>query len=504
MPAEKPVVTTVVRAYNRRHRIAKAIQSALRQSLSGQPIIVVDDASTDGTADFVRAEFGDRVTVVEHPENRGPGGAANTGLRAARTPFTAFLDSDDEWYPNYLETMLASFETKPGVTLAYGDVRRSFSALGLDRSSECQPEDSIPAFLAGPAVTMSVAVMRTRSALNAGGFMEDHRIGEDFDFYVRLWLSAPNSFVHVRKPLAVYDNWSGGITKDADVFLQHIFHHVDKFLKEPAFEHLKEQRAAILSRRSFGVAANREVDKWLSSPPSRSCSIVIPGVADEAALIETLGSIAAQRLPPREVIVLYKTPLTATALTKPDWPFLVLSFPQGQNDAKAHTFGSALSMCTASMILCLEAGDTLAPTALDDHRRAFSTSFSTIAFSYGGTTDLPLAPPLPLGAAPVAKTAFLENAPGSLSTMAMSRKSLMKSGGVPNVPDDALWYALACQLSASGRPSVRILRPVLTNAVPRRTPWEDKMTALEAFRLTENGRKTAGVCDELQDRRDHG
>lgn len=503
MPSGKPVVTTVIRAYNRRDRICTAIRSALNQTLRDQPIIVVDDASTDGTADRVRQEFGDRVTVIEHAENKGPGGAANTGLNAVRTPFTAFLDSDDHWYPTYLETMVAAFDERPGTTLAYSDLRRSFSSLNIDRPAECQKEDAVPLYLAGPAVTMSVAVVRTRSARNAGGFSEEHRIGEDYDFYVRLWLSAPESFIHVKEELAVYDNWSGGITKDADAFLQHVFHHVDKFLKEPTFAHLREERAAILSRRSFGIAANREVDKWLRNPPTRSCSIVIPCVEDEAALIGTLGSIAAQRLPPSEVIVLHKAPLTEPELTAPDWPFLVQFFPQAADDTKARVFGNALALCTGSMVLCLDAGDLLAPTALDDHRRAFSSSFRAIAFSYGGTADRPLAPALPIGQAATAKAAMMENAPGLLSTMAMSRQGLLKTGGVPAVSDSALWYALACQLSSATRPNVRILHPVLSHHAARPAGWDDKIAALEQVCATDQGRHCVGVLDELQDMTDH-
>lgn len=503
MPAGKPIVTTVVRAFNRQDRICGAIRSALNQTLSGQPIIVVDDASTDGTVEMVRREFGDRVQVIEHAENKGPGGAANTGLNAVETPFTAFLDSDDRWYPDYLETMIAAFRDNPGTTLAYSDLRRSFSDFGIDRPAECQPPSTVYENLAGPAVTMSLVVVRTRTARAAGGFTETQRIGEDFDFYMRMWLKAPDSFVHVPKILVEYDNWSGGITKDTDAFLQHVFYHVEKFLREPAFAHLVDSKAEILSRRSFGIAANREVDKWLSNTPTRSFCIVIPGVDDEKALIETLSSIAAQRLPAREVIVLYKNPLTADELTSPEWPFLLQMFPQGPNDPKARILRNALVMSSASLFLCLEQGDVLSPTALDDHRRAFSCSFRTIAFSYGGTPDRPIPPALPLGIAKVSKMALEEDVPGNLSAMAVSRKTLMKTGGVPDAPDDTLWVALLCQLCALNKPPVRIKRPVLDRHTGGFSNWESKMSALEAFASSDDGHGSQGMLDELRDRVDY-
>ncbi|WP_425405544.1 glycosyltransferase family 2 protein [Hwanghaeella sp.] len=503
MPAGKPIVTTVIRAFNRRDRISDTIRSALAQTLEGQPIIVVDDASTDGTADVVQETFGDRVQVIRHAENKGAGGAANTGLNAARTPYTAFLDSDDFWYPEYLETMLDAFRENPGTTLVYSDLRRSFSALDIDRPASCQEPNAIPENLAGPAVTMSLVVMRTRTARDAGGFSETQRIGEDFDFYIRLWMNAPDTFVHVKKCLVEYDNWAGGITKDTDVFLQHVFYHVDKFLREPAFAHLADKKSHILSRRSFGIAANREVDKWLSNPPTRSFCVVIGGVDDETALVRTLSSIAAQRLPAREVIVLHKISLTAPELLTPEWPFLLQCFPQAVNDTKARILRNALALTSSSLVLLLDPGDVLTPTALDDHRYAFSCSFRTIAFSYGGIPERPIPPALPLGVAQVAKTAMIENAPGLLSAMAMSRKTLLKAGGVPDVPDDALWYALVCQLSATGKPGVRIKHPVLDHRIAGFSSSQAKLAALKTFAETENGRRCKGILDELQDITDY-
>jgi hypothetical protein len=503
MPSGTPVVTTIIRAYNRRDRISKTIRSALNQTLTDQPIIVVDDASTDGTADVVRREFGERVLVIEHAENKGPAGAANTGLNAVATPFTAFLDSDDRWEPEYLETMLGAFRDNPGTTFAYCDLRRSFSALDLDRPAECQPPSTIVENLAGPAVTMSLVVLRTRTARAAGGFSETQRIGEDFDLYMRMWLKAPDSFVHIPKILVEYDNWSGGITKDTDAFLQHVFYHVDKFLREPAFAHLADSKAEILSRRSFGIAANREVDKWLSNQPTRSFCIVIPGVDDEQALVETLSSIAAQRLPAREVVVLHTAPITAPELLAPEWPFLLQVFPQGPKDSKARILRNILAMSSSSLVLCLEQGDVLSPTALDDHRRAFSCSFRTIAFSYGGTADRPCPPPLPLGLAKVSKAALLEDAPGLLSAMAVSRKTLLKSGGVPDVPDDALWFALVCQLSALHKPGVRIKHPVLDRHAGGYSSWDSKLAALQVFTDTEIGHGSQGMLDELRDMVDY-
>jgi len=75
---------------------------------------------------------------------------------------------------------------------------------------------------------------------------------------------------------------------------------------------------------------------------------------------------------------------------------------------------------------------------------------------------------------------------------------------VPDVADDALWYALACQLSATGRPSVRIKHPVLTRQAGRSAAWQSKIDALQAFARTEPGRSCNGVLDALLDAAAHG
>jgi glycosyltransferase involved in cell wall biosynthesis len=100
--------SVVIPAYNRSDLLPRAIASVLAQSRPALEIIVVDDASTDGTA-AVAANFpGAPLRVVRHDQNRGPSGSRNTGIDAARAPWIAFLDSDDEWMPDKAECQLAA------------------------------------------------------------------------------------------------------------------------------------------------------------------------------------------------------------------------------------------------------------------------------------------------------------------------------------------------------------------------------------------------------------
>lgn len=98
-----PTVSVVIPAYQRAHSILRSIDSALAQTMSDLEVIVVDDGSTDGTIEIVRAIPDARVRLLVHETNRGGNAARQTGIDAARGQWVAFLDSDDLW----VETKLA-------------------------------------------------------------------------------------------------------------------------------------------------------------------------------------------------------------------------------------------------------------------------------------------------------------------------------------------------------------------------------------------------------------
>lgn len=101
-----PEVSVIMPAYNTKAYIARAIASALNQSLTNIEVIVVDDASTDGTAEAARRFQDERVRVFVNDQNMGAAGARNRALREARGNWIAVLDSDDWYAPERLERLL--------------------------------------------------------------------------------------------------------------------------------------------------------------------------------------------------------------------------------------------------------------------------------------------------------------------------------------------------------------------------------------------------------------
>jgi teichuronic acid biosynthesis glycosyltransferase TuaG len=117
----EPFVSIVIPNYNNAHFLGDAIQSVLNQTYQNFEIIVVDDGSTDNSRDVV-SNFGERVRYIWQ-ENKGLGGARNTGIMAAKGEYIGFLDADDQWIPNFLEIMVSLTQKYPDIAVFYCNAR---------------------------------------------------------------------------------------------------------------------------------------------------------------------------------------------------------------------------------------------------------------------------------------------------------------------------------------------------------------------------------------------
>lgn len=106
--AAAPVVSVIIPSYNCERYIEECLASVLAQTFRDIEVIVVDDASTDGTLDVLRpiCETDDRVTLLERRTNGGVARARNAGLARATGRYVAYLDSDDVWFREKLESQL--------------------------------------------------------------------------------------------------------------------------------------------------------------------------------------------------------------------------------------------------------------------------------------------------------------------------------------------------------------------------------------------------------------
>ncbi len=114
-------VSVVVPVFNRRELVARALESVSAQTFTDYELIVVDDASTDGTWEYLRSEWDEApVQLLRHRVNSGVSAARNTGIEATRGDWIALLDSDDEWKPQKLERQMAAL-AESGLAVCHTD-----------------------------------------------------------------------------------------------------------------------------------------------------------------------------------------------------------------------------------------------------------------------------------------------------------------------------------------------------------------------------------------------
>ena len=127
-------VSCVIPAYNAERYIDRALASVIEQSRPPEEIIVVDDGSTDGTAD-VLASYGSRLRVVRQA-NAGPAAARNRGIEMAAGELICFQDADDEWDRDKLAKQLALLDASPNVGICITHLRNVW-AEHLDARAAC-------------------------------------------------------------------------------------------------------------------------------------------------------------------------------------------------------------------------------------------------------------------------------------------------------------------------------------------------------------------------------
>jgi len=181
-----PRVSVIIPTFNRAGLVREAVGSVLAQTCRDFEVVVVDDASSDGTAAALAAW--PEVKMLRHSRRRGVSAARNTGIRAARGEWLAFLDSDDLWLSEKLARQLAYLEDRPGLMLCQTDetwVRRGARVNKPLSHRKVAGRIFLPSLdrcLVSPS-----AVILPRKLIEAhGGFDETLPAAEDYDLWLRL------------------------------------------------------------------------------------------------------------------------------------------------------------------------------------------------------------------------------------------------------------------------------------------------------------------------------
>lgn len=213
-----PRVSVVVPAYNREHCVSDTIESALAQTFTDFEIIAIDDGSSDRTADILQ-KFGKRVHLIRQ-ENRGVSAARNTGIRAARGNWIAFLDSDDRWHPEKLERQLNALEKYSAricFTRCVNAQNEPFRDIEFISATPREPQifcvpNAVDSVCLSPRHPMIQTMVAEKKILEQVGlFDESFQAAEDAELIFRL--SFLSGFIYIDRPLTtIFENSANSLT----------------------------------------------------------------------------------------------------------------------------------------------------------------------------------------------------------------------------------------------------------------------------------------------------
>ncbi len=185
-----PHVSVIIPTHNRLKTLPRAVASVLAQSYTDYDLWVIDDASDDGTREYLTAlvEQNPRVHILTNEKNSGVSFSRNEGIRASSGTWLAFLDSDDEWLPEKLKTQIALSQSLESLKLIHSEERwvRGGQAVSAPQKYKKLGGAIFDQCFELCRISPSTSLIHRELFLKHGYFREDFPVCEDFELWLRL------------------------------------------------------------------------------------------------------------------------------------------------------------------------------------------------------------------------------------------------------------------------------------------------------------------------------
>ena len=197
----KPNVSIIMPTYNRGETLPRAIQSVLDQLYQHFELIIIDDGSDDNTEQAIRSIQDPRINYVRS-NHKGASAARNIGIAQSKFRYIAFLDSDDEWHPDFLSTLLdILINAVPQIGVVFCGYWYFSESEKIYKPQACTFEqgDILPELLRGNFVALPAAMIKKECISTCGDFDETLPCRHDWELWIRI--SEKWEFQYVDKPL---------------------------------------------------------------------------------------------------------------------------------------------------------------------------------------------------------------------------------------------------------------------------------------------------------------
>ena len=227
-------IAVIIPTYNRVNTIVACVESVLSQSYPVNEIIVVDDHSTDDTVKQLNKIKYD-ITILQTEKQSGAQTAINIGIKAAKSEWISFLDSDDQWLPNKIEKQIIALETAEynPMTVVHGNCYLKKANSDKLKHWNLDKIDGANVYnqLLAKSDTFFPAILTSKRALTKINFLDEKAPSyHEWDTAIRL--AKYCRFIHIHEPLFIYNIHQDTISKNSDDAVSGYQYIINKFKNE--------------------------------------------------------------------------------------------------------------------------------------------------------------------------------------------------------------------------------------------------------------------------------